>query len=82
MTVRPGQAEVHPANGVCGVAAGVDGVFLEIHERPGVAKSDAQNALALDLLEPLLRRLIQIHDIAHGVTHSAAVALGAGQPAR
>ena len=37
-----------------GVAAGVDGVFLEVHEEPARAKSDAQNALRLDLLEPLL----------------------------
>ena len=38
-----------------GVAAGVDGVFLEVHDDPPRAKSDAQNALRLDLLEPLLR---------------------------
>jgi 2-dehydro-3-deoxyphosphooctonate aldolase (KDO 8-P synthase) len=47
-----------------GVAAGVDGVFLEVHEEPARAKSDAQNALKLDLLEPLLRRLIAIDAIA------------------
>jgi len=40
-----------------GVAAGVDGVFLEVHEDPARAKSDAQNALRLDALEPLLHRL-------------------------
>ncbi|HEY2904565.1 MAG TPA: 3-deoxy-8-phosphooctulonate synthase [Vicinamibacterales bacterium] len=49
-----------------GVAAGVDGVFLEVHEQPMHAKSDAQNALALDLLEPLLGRLIAIDMIAKG----------------
>jgi len=49
-----------------GVAAGIDGVFLEVHERPALAKSDAQNALALDLLEPLLRRLTAIDVIAKG----------------
>jgi 2-dehydro-3-deoxyphosphooctonate aldolase (KDO 8-P synthase) len=43
-----------------GVAAGVDGVFLEVHEEPARAKSDAQNALALDGLEPLLRRLTRL----------------------
>jgi 2-dehydro-3-deoxyphosphooctonate aldolase (KDO 8-P synthase) len=43
-----------------GVAAGVDGVFLEVHEDPSRAKSDAQNALGLDLLEPLLERLMAI----------------------
>jgi len=46
-----------------GVAAGVDGVFLEVHEEPSRAKSDAQNALRLDLLEPLLRRLSAIDAI-------------------
>ena len=40
-----------------GIAAGVDGIFLEVHEEPTHAKSDAQNALRLDRLEPLLRRL-------------------------
>jgi 2-dehydro-3-deoxyphosphooctonate aldolase (KDO 8-P synthase) len=43
-----------------GVAAGVDGVFLEVHEDPSHAKSDAQNALRLDLVEPLLRRLMEL----------------------
>jgi len=47
-----------------GVAAGVDGVFLEVHEQPSRAKSDAQNALALDKLEPLLHRLVAIDAIA------------------
>jgi 2-dehydro-3-deoxyphosphooctonate aldolase (KDO 8-P synthase) len=39
-------------------------VFLEVHEEPARARSDAQNALRLDLLEPLLRRLIAIDAIA------------------
>jgi 2-dehydro-3-deoxyphosphooctonate aldolase (KDO 8-P synthase) len=47
-----------------GVAAGVDGVFVEVHEEPSRAKSDAQNALRLDLVEPLLRQLVQIDAIA------------------
>ena len=46
-----------------GVAAGVDGIFLEVHEEPTRARSDAQNALKLDLLEPLLRRLMAIDAI-------------------
>jgi 2-dehydro-3-deoxyphosphooctonate aldolase (KDO 8-P synthase) len=46
-----------------GVAAGVDGVFLEVHEDPSRAKSDAQNALRLDLVESLLRRLMAIDAI-------------------
>ncbi len=46
-----------------GVGAGVDGVFLEVHDNPSQAKSDAQNALRLDRLEPLLRRLMAIDAI-------------------
>ncbi len=54
-----------------GVAAGVDGVFLEVHEDPARAKSDAQNALRLDLLEPLLRRLMAIDAIVKDGAKSA-----------
>ena len=43
-----------------GVAAGVDGLFMEIHRDPSVAKSDGANMLRLDLLPPLLRRLAAI----------------------
>jgi 2-dehydro-3-deoxyphosphooctonate aldolase (KDO 8-P synthase) len=46
-----------------GVAAGVDGVFMEVHGDPAHAMSDAQNALRLDLLEPLLDRLLAIDAI-------------------
>ena len=46
-----------------GVAAGVDGVFLEVHDDPSRARSDAQNALRLEFLEPLLRRLSAIDAI-------------------
>jgi len=43
-----------------GVAAGVDAVFMEVHEDPSRAKSDAANALSLDKLEPLLLKLKRI----------------------
>jgi 2-dehydro-3-deoxyphosphooctonate aldolase (KDO 8-P synthase) len=64
--VTAGQAEFIEPMARAGVAAGVDGVFMEVHERPETAKSDAQNALRLDLLEPLLSRLTRIHAIAAG----------------
>jgi 2-dehydro-3-deoxyphosphooctonate aldolase (KDO 8-P synthase) len=47
-----------------GVAAGVDAVFMEVHENPAKALSDGANALRLDRLEPLLRKLMRIHDAA------------------
>jgi 2-dehydro-3-deoxyphosphooctonate aldolase (KDO 8-P synthase) len=62
--VTAGQAEFIEPLASAGVAAGVDGVFMEVHERPEQAKSDAQNALKLDRLEPLLTRLTRIHAIA------------------
>ena len=43
-----------------GVAAGADGLFLETHENPAVAKSDGANMLRLDLLEDLLTKLVRI----------------------
>ena len=61
--VTTGQAEYIEPLASAGVAAGVDGVFLEVHDDPARAKSDAQNALRLDLLEPLLRRLLAIDAI-------------------
>jgi 2-dehydro-3-deoxyphosphooctonate aldolase (KDO 8-P synthase) len=39
---------------------------MEVHQQPHRAKSDAQNALRLDLLEPLLQRLVKIHEITSG----------------
>lgn len=43
-----------------GVAVGVDGLFIETHPDPSVAKSDGANMLKLDLLEGLLTKLIKI----------------------
>ena len=62
--VTAGQAEFIEPLASAGVAAGIDGIFMEVHERPEQAKSDAQNALRLSLLEPLLMRLVRIHSIA------------------
>jgi 2-dehydro-3-deoxyphosphooctonate aldolase (KDO 8-P synthase) len=62
--VTAGLAEYIEPMAQAGVAAGVDGVFMEVHEEPGRAKSDAANALKLDRLEPLLRRLVALDKIA------------------
>jgi 2-dehydro-3-deoxyphosphooctonate aldolase (KDO 8-P synthase) len=61
--VTAGLAEYIEPMAQAGVAAGVDGVFLEVHEEPSRAKSDAANALKLDRLEPLLRRLVALDKI-------------------
>lgn len=41
----------------CGIAAGADGLFMETHQNPAVAKSDGANMLALNKIEGLLERL-------------------------
>lgn len=43
-----------------GVAVGADGLFMETHENPAIAKSDGANMLRLDLLEGLLTKLVRI----------------------
>ena len=58
--VTAGQAQYIEPLASAGVGAGVDGVFFEVHDEPTLAKSDAQNALRLDTLEPLLQRLLAI----------------------
>ena len=44
------------------IAVGADGLFIETHPEPAVAKSDGANMLRLDLLEGLLTRLIRIRE--------------------
>jgi 2-dehydro-3-deoxyphosphooctonate aldolase (KDO 8-P synthase) len=45
------------------IATGADGLFIETHPNPAVAKSDGANMLRLDLLEPLLARLVEIRRV-------------------
>lgn len=42
------------------ISVGVDGLFIETHPQPSIAKSDGANMLQLDLLEGLLEKLIRI----------------------
>jgi 2-dehydro-3-deoxyphosphooctonate aldolase (KDO 8-P synthase) len=58
--VTTGLAEYIEPLACAGVAAGVDAVFMEVHEEPSRARSDAANALHIDKLEPLIRKLLRI----------------------
>ena len=69
--VTSGLAEYIEPLASAGVAAGVDGIFLEVHERPADALSDGQNALELARLEPLLDRLMQIDAVVRGAGRAA-----------
>jgi 2-dehydro-3-deoxyphosphooctonate aldolase (KDO 8-P synthase) len=62
--VSGGQPEFIPLLARAAVAAGVDGVFLEVHDDPAQAKSDGANALDLKLLKPLLEKLLAIQTAA------------------
>jgi len=55
-----GQPEFIASMARAGVAAGVDGIFLEIHDNPSKALSDGANALDLALLPALLEELLSI----------------------
>src|SRR4029453_4976483 len=70
--VTAGLAEYIEPLASAGVAAGVDAVFLEVHEEPARAKSDAQNALRLELLEPLLQRLTAIDAVVKNTERQTA----------
>ena len=58
--VSGGQPEFIPLLARAAVAAGIDGLFLEVHDEPARALSDGANALDLKLLKPLLERLLAI----------------------
>lgn len=58
--VTGGQPELIETISRAAVAVGADGLFMETHFDPANAKSDGANMLALDLVEPLLERLVKI----------------------
>jgi 2-dehydro-3-deoxyphosphooctonate aldolase (KDO 8-P synthase) len=62
--VSGGQPEFIPLLTRAAVAAGIDGLFLEVHDDPAHAKSDGANALDLKLLRPLLEKLLAIRGAA------------------
>jgi 2-dehydro-3-deoxyphosphooctonate aldolase (KDO 8-P synthase) len=70
--VTAGLAQYIEPLAAAGVAAGVDAVFMEVHEDPSRAKSDAANALRLDRLEGLIMKLKRIDAAAR----ESAVAVG------
>lgn len=57
-----GQAEFIEHLARAAVACGIDGLFMEIHDHPPSALSDAATQLSLDRLEPMLETLLGIHE--------------------
>ena len=60
VTVSGGQPEFIPVLARAAVAAGVDGVFLEVHDKPKEAKSDGANALESTKLREVLKELLAV----------------------
>ena len=58
--VTGGMPEMIETIAKAAIAVGADGLFMETHPVPAQAKSDGANMLALDLLEPLLEKLVRL----------------------
>ncbi len=65
-TASGGDPEHIPTLAAAAIAAGADGLFVEVHEDPAAALSDGPNALRLDLLPALLDELVQLHAVVRG----------------
>ena len=64
--ITGGKPELIETIAKAGIAVGVDGIFIETHPDPSVAKSDGANMLRLDLLEELLIKLIKVREAVNG----------------
>ena len=58
-----GQREFIPPLARAAVAAGLDGIFMEVHPRPEKALCDGPNSIPLDRIEALLKNLLKIHAV-------------------
>ncbi len=58
--VTGGNPELIETIAKAAIATGADGLFIETHPNPAVAKSDGANMLRLELLEPLLEKLVRL----------------------
>ena len=61
--VTGGKPELIETIARAGIAVGVDGIFIETHPNPALAKSDGANMLQLEKLESLLLKLVQIKQV-------------------
>ncbi|MEC7872201.1 MAG: 3-deoxy-8-phosphooctulonate synthase [Candidatus Neomarinimicrobiota bacterium] len=63
--VTGGQRDMIPTLAKAAVAAGCNGVFMEVHDDPSNAKSDASTQWPLDKLEEILQALLKIYEAVH-----------------
>ncbi|MBW2602356.1 MAG: 3-deoxy-8-phosphooctulonate synthase [Deltaproteobacteria bacterium] len=65
-----GQREFVPMMARAAMAAGVDGIFLEVHPNPDKALCDGPNSVLLQQLRPLLEQLLAIRKVCHKTHHN------------
>jgi len=68
--VSGGRPEMIETLARAAIAVGVDGLFLETHPEPMLAKSDGANMLRLDLLETLLEKLVKLRQAVNEIEMS------------
>ncbi len=61
--VTGGRPELIENMAKAGIAVGVDGIFIETHPDPSMAKSDGANMLQIKLLDELLRKLLLLREV-------------------
>ena len=61
--ITGGRPEMIETISKAAIATGVDGIFIETHPNPSIAKSDGTNMLKLDKLEELLEKLVKIRKV-------------------
>lgn len=61
--VTGGNPEMIETIARAGIAVGADGLFIETHPNPSEAKSDGANMLHLDLLQPLMEKLVKLRQV-------------------
>ena len=61
--VTGGRPELIETMARAAIAVGADGLFIETHPNPAVAKSDGANMLKLDLLEGMMERLVKLRTV-------------------
>ena len=65
-----GQREFIPPLARAAVAAGIDGIFMEVHPQPEKALCDGPNSMPLTGVESLLKTLLKIHSLVSGEDNS------------
>ncbi|HEY9714239.1 MAG TPA: 3-deoxy-8-phosphooctulonate synthase, partial [Chroococcales cyanobacterium] len=79
-TVSSGQRQYVPTLAKAAVAAGCDGVFMEVHPNPDQAKSDGPNQVPLSYVEELISQLLKVHQLNQSLAPISLPAAGKCTP--